>query len=47
MGRISNFNYIFKDKNGFLKRVCRELVLAIPLHVIHIEKGAWHVLREF
>lgn len=39
MGRISTFNYVFKDKNGFLKRVCRELVLAIPLPVIHIREG--------
>lgn len=39
MGRISTFNYIFKDKMDFLKRICRELVLAIPLCVIHIREG--------
>lgn len=50
MKRISKFNLIFRDKNGFLKNACGELALAMPLCVIHIREGgmAWtqRVLEE-
>lgn len=39
MERISTFNLIFKDKNGFWGKSAGELVLAMPLCVAHIREG--------
>ena len=47
MERISTFNLIFKDKNGFFGKSAENWFWQCHYVLYILEKGAWHALREF